>query len=97
MLGFNQSRGPVDTHDKAPGDLGVERSRVSGLLDPEDPLEPSDDFVRRGVGRLVQVDHAGLDVGCELALERGAAGRDGSEVGGADEELVVVFEEEGPL
>ena len=41
--------------------------------------------------------HCALDIGSDVALERAAARRDGSEVCGANKQLVVVFEEERPL
>lgn len=72
-------------------------TRVAGLLDAKDALDPSNDLVRRRVRRLVKVDASGLDVRLEVALEGRATGRDGREVAGADEQLVVVLQQEGPL
>lgn len=42
---------------------------------PQDPLHPRDDFMTGRVGRLVQVDHTGVDVGLQVTLERRATGR----------------------
>jgi len=41
--------------------------------------------VRGGIGRFVEIDDAGGDVGFEIASERCAACGDGCEVTGADE------------
>lgn len=56
LLRLDKSGRSVDADDEASSDLGVERTGVTGLLDSKDPTEPSDDFVRRRVRRLVEVD-----------------------------------------
>jgi hypothetical protein len=38
-----------------------------------------------------------LYVGCDVALEGTAAGRNGGEMAGANEKLVIIFEEERPF
>ena len=43
---------------------------MSRLLHPEDPLDPGDHLVAGGVGRLVDVQEAGLDIVRKLALHR---------------------------
>lgn len=58
LLGFDQSRGSVNTNDQAAGDLGVKRPTVARLLHPQDPPDPRHHLMRRRVGRLVQVDEA---------------------------------------
>jgi hypothetical protein len=80
LLRLDEPGCAVDTDNEAPSDFGVERPRVACLLDTEDPLEPGDNFVRRWIRRLVEVDDARLDVGCQLALQRGRAGGNGSEM-----------------
>jgi len=56
-----------------------------GSVLPEDPLHPSHDFVTGGVGRLVQVDNTGADVGLQVTLKRRSTSRDRGEVTGANE------------
>lgn len=73
LLRFDESGRSVDADDQAAGDLGVERSRVSRLLDSEDSSKPGDNLVRRRVGGLVEVDDTGLDVGGQVPLERAAS------------------------
>lgn len=58
---------------------------VQGDELPEDALHPRDNLMGRGVGRLVQVDHARADVGLQVTLQGRSTGRDGGEVTGADE------------
>lgn len=58
---------------------------AEGVGIPENALNPGDDLVTGRVGGLVQVDHAGADVGLDVAAQRRAAMGDGSEVGVADE------------
>jgi len=70
LLRLDETGRSVDTDNQASSDFRVERSRVTSLLHAENSLEPSDDFVRGRVGRLVEVDDTGLDVGCEVTLER---------------------------
>ena len=69
---------------------------MSRPIDAEYALDPADDLVTAGVGGFVEVDYAGGDVILERSGEGGGAAGDGSEVGGADVEGGVVFEEEGP-
>lgn len=89
LLRLYQTGGSVDADDEAAGHFRVKGTGVTSLLHSEDPPDPCYDFVRRGVGGLVQVDHAGLYVGLQVTFEGGAAVRDGGEVRGADEELVL--------
>lgn len=58
---------------------------MSGLLYSENALDPRNDFVTGWVRGLVKVDHAGRDVGFDVALQRRAATRDRSEVTSSDE------------
>jgi hypothetical protein len=89
LLRLDEARGTVDADDETAGDLGVQRARVARLLDAQHAPDPRHDFVRRRVRRLVQVDHTRLDVRRQLALQRRAAVRDGREVRGAHEQLVL--------
>ena len=97
LLRLDEARRTVDAHDEAAGDLGVERAGVAGLLDAEHPPDPRDHLVRRRVGRLVQVDHAILEVFLERPLERRVPVGDGRVVAGAHVELVIVLEQQRPL
>ena len=56
LLRLDQARGPVDAHNQAASDLGIQGSTVSGLFTPENLLDPRDDLVGGRVGRLVKVD-----------------------------------------
>lgn len=87
LLTFDESGGAVEAHDETTCDFGVERAAVSRLLDPQHALDPGDDFMGGWIRGLVEVDHAGGDVGFEVALERGATVWNGGEVTGADEYL----------
>ena len=60
---------------------------MAGLLDAEDALYPSDDFVGGRVGGFVEVYYAVGEVGGELAGEGRRTGGDGSVVACADVEL----------
>ena len=91
LLRLDQARGALHADDQAPRDLGVEGAGVARLLDAEDALDPGDDLVRGRVGRLVEVDDAGLDVVRDRALQGRASRRDGCVVARALVELVVVL------
>ena len=97
LLCLNQSSRVVDAHNQAASDLGVEGSGVPSFFHLKNVLDPGDNFVGRWVGGLVEVDNA---VFLEL-FDRSGHGRpavgQGSEVTGADVQLIVIFEEEGPV
>lgn len=59
---------------------------MSSPFGAENALDPGNDFVRRWVGRLVEVDDAAGDVGFEVALERGGASWDWGEMSSANED-----------
>lgn len=58
LLRLDQTSGALDANDQTAGDLGVQRSAVAGLVHTQDSLDPGNNFMGRGVGRLVQVDEA---------------------------------------
>ena len=58
LLRLDQASGTLDANDQTAGDLGVQRSAVASLVHTQDSFDPGNDFVGRGVGRLVQVDEA---------------------------------------
>eukprot|EP00964_Phaeocystis_antarctica_P140471 scaffold105341_cov63-Phaeocystis_antarctica.AAC.1 len=97
LLRLDEARGAVDAHDEAAGDLGVERAGVARLLHAQHPADPRDHLVRGGVGWLVEVAHAVLEVLVQRPLERRVAVGDGRVVAGAHVQLVVVLQEQRPL
>lgn len=72
-------------------------TRMTGLFDTENPLNPGDNLMRRRISRLVEVHDTVLDVLGERSFQRRVAGRKRSVVAGTNVELVVVFEENRPL
>lgn len=64
---------------------------------PKHPLHPSNNLVRRGVRRLVEVDDTAGDVGLDVPLVGRRAIGDGGEVAGPDKHLVVVLEQQRPV
>jgi len=57
LLSFNESGGVLNANNKASSNLRIEGTRMSGLLDLKDLLNPGNDFVRRRVGGLIEVDN----------------------------------------
>ena len=49
LLGLDESSGVVDASNKAPSDLRIQSSTMTGLLNLQDSLDPSNDFMRRRV------------------------------------------------
>jgi hypothetical protein len=86
LLGLDQAGGAVNTDNQTSSDLGIESTGVTSTLATENALDPGNDFVRRGVGRLVKVDDTGRDVRLEVTLEGGCASRDGGEVTSANKD-----------
>jgi hypothetical protein len=62
LLRLDQSGRPVDANDEASCHLGIKGARVTSFFDAENPLDPCHDLVRAGIGRLVQIENAALDV-----------------------------------
>ncbi len=56
LLRFDQSCGSVHAHDQAARDFGVKSAAVAGFLHTKNSLDPSHDFMGRGVCRFVQVN-----------------------------------------
>lgn len=69
LLGLNQSGRSVDADDQATGNLGIQRSRVTGLLGSEDSSKPGNDFVGGRVGGLVKVNDSRPKTHASNALE----------------------------
>jgi hypothetical protein len=67
-------------------DLGIQRAAVARLLNAKYTLDPRDYLVAGGVGRLVEVDDAGAEVGFDIAFERSASRRNRDEVTGSDQD-----------
>ena len=70
LLRLDQSGGSADADNKATSDLGIEGARVASLLDLENSLDPSDDFVGGGIRRLIDVEHTGFDVVLDFSLQK---------------------------
>src|SRR5690606_29545763 len=71
--------------------------QVDGMCDgdiPKNSLHPSDDLMGRWVARLVKVDNTTANVTLDVALQRGSAARNGSEVPSANKEFIIVLQEE---
>lgn len=94
LLGLNEPGRVVDAHNEATSDLRIKGTRVAGLVDLEDFLDPGDDLVRGWVGGLVQVDHTILLEHLDGAVHGGEAAREGREVGSLDVELLEVLDDE---
>ena len=60
LLSLDESGGVVDADNEATSNLRVKSTGVASLVNLQDFLDPSDDLVGRGVGRLVKVDHTVL-------------------------------------
>jgi hypothetical protein len=53
LLGLDQTSGSINTNNQTTGDLGIKGTTVTSLFNTEDTLNPSNNFVRRRVGRLL--------------------------------------------
>mmetsp|Transcript_81043 Transcript_81043/g.212769 ORF Transcript_81043/g.212769 Transcript_81043/m.212769 type:complete len:499 (-) Transcript_81043:21-1517(-) len=97
LLSLDEARGAVQAHKQAPGDLGIERAGVAGLLAVHDALDPGHHLVGGGVDRLVQVQDAVEAVGIKGPAQGRAAVGQGRVVARAHEQLPVVLQEQRPL
>ena len=113
LLRLDKSSGSTDADDKTTSNLGIEGTRVTGFLDLENSLDPSDDLVGGRIRWLVDVQNTRLDVVFDISLrkedgtegwenrlyylERTASLRIGSEVVGAHVELVPSLKQERPV
>lgn len=86
LLRLDQAGGAVNADNQTSSDLGVESTGVTSTLATENALDPGDDFVRRRVGGLVEVDNTAGDVRLEITLEGSCACRDGGEVTSANKD-----------
>lgn len=64
---------------------------------PEHTLDPRDDFMTRGIGRFVEIDHTRTDERLEIAFEWRTSYWYRREMPCADKEPVVMLEEQGPI
>ena len=71
LLRLDKSCGSADADDETASDLGIESSRVTSLLDLENSLDPSDNFVRGRIRWLVNVQNTSLDVVFDVSLIEG--------------------------
>lgn len=84
LLGLDEASCVVNACDEAASDFWIKRAGVARLLNLEDLFYPSDDFVGRGIGRLVQVDDTVVLKNIDGPLCGGVAARQGREVRGLD-------------
>ena len=55
-MSLNESSSVLNANNEATCDFRIEGSTVTSLLDLQNLLDPGNDFVRRRVARLVEVD-----------------------------------------
>lgn len=79
---FDQSGGSVYADNETSGDLGIECSAMASLFHAQDSLDPCYDFVTGRIGRLVEIDDTGRDVGLQVAFQRSTTAWDWSEMSG---------------
>lgn len=70
---------------------------MTSLLHVKDLLDPGDDFMRAGVGWLIQIDDTVFKVIFKRSLKRGGSSRNGGVVSSEDIHLMIIFEEERPI
>jgi hypothetical protein len=86
LLGLDKTSGTVNADNQAAGNLWIESSGVTSLLNTEHALDPGDDFVGRWVRWLVEVDNTGGNVGLEVSLKWCASVWNWCEMSSADED-----------
>ena len=64
---------------------------------PKHALDPSDNLMTGRIRRFIQINHPRADVGFEISFKRRASHGDGSEMSGANEQFIVVSEQERPF
>jgi hypothetical protein len=87
LLRLDESGRAINADDEASSDLWIECAAVSRLLTSEYALDPCNDLVTGRVGRLVEVDHTGADIGLQVTLKGSASCRDRCEVAGTNDHL----------
>lgn len=97
LLGLHESSGSIQADDEASSNLRVESSRMSSLLGLQDLLDPSDNLMGRGVGRLVEVDNTILLEDLNRSGSRRISFGDRGEMTSLDIELIVVLQKKRPL
>jgi hypothetical protein len=93
LLGLDQTGSSVNTDNQTTGNLGIESTTVTSLLNTEDTLDPSNNFVTTGIGRFVEVDDTTGDVRLDIALQGRATSRNGSVMSATHKKLVVVLQQ----
>jgi hypothetical protein len=86
LLRLDQTSGAINADNQTSSDFGIEGAGVASTLTTQDALDPGDDFVRGGVGGLVEVDDTAGDVRLEITLEGSCARGDGSKVSSANKD-----------
>ena len=88
---LHQSSRVVDACDQASSDFRVQRTGVTGLVDFEDFLDPSDDLVGGWIRGLVEVDHTVLLEDVDGPVGGRVSAWQRREVGCLDVELIEVL------
>lgn len=92
LLGLHQTGGPVEANDQAAGDFRVQCARMAGFFHSEDLLDPSDDFVGRGIGRLIKVDDTVFEVFRERSTDRGGGHWNRGVMRSSNIQLVIILQ-----
>jgi hypothetical protein len=91
LLSLDEASRVVDAGDKTTGDFWVEGTTVASLVDLEDLLDPRDNFVGAGVGRLIKIDNSVVFKNIDRTFSGRVAAREGCEMGGLDVQFVEVL------
>lgn len=91
LLSLNETGWVVDAGDQASSDLGVEGAGVACLFNLKNLLDPGDDLVGRGVGGLIEVDHAVVLENVDRTVCGWVTAGEWGEVGGFDVEFVKIL------
>jgi len=97
LLGLDESGGVLNADNEASSDLGIESSTVTGLLDFEDLLDPSNDLMGRGVGGLVKVNDTVMLELLNGSLGGGESTGEGGEMASFHVQFLEVLEEQRPV
>jgi hypothetical protein len=57
LLGLDQSRCPVETDNKTPGDFRIECATMASFFESQNAFNPRNDFVTGRIGGFVEIDN----------------------------------------
>lgn len=77
--------------------FAVPRAKVFRTNEPKHALHPRHNLMTGRIRWFIQIDHPRANVGFEIAFQRRASHRDGSKMSGANEQFVVIAEQERPF